>query len=244
MRAGLPGLALVLLALAPRAAPAQVTVNPGALDLLQKEQLPRPAAPTRPSARPRPAPKPAAKPADAKPPEAKASPAPAAPAVPAPAAAARPVIPVTPPAVAALPPPAPLPAARAQALPEIPVSLTAPGEASAVPGGLRVTFGADRHELNPATVAALRQLAVTLKPLEQRITIYGYAAGSPDDPSTARRLALGRALAARAVLLNEGIASTRIYPRAEGVADPAAGAVPDRVDVLTGASTSPAGAPR
>jgi hypothetical protein len=54
----------------------------------------------------------------------------------------------------------------------------------------------------------------------------------PEDPSTARRLSLGRALAARAVLINEGIPSTRIYPRALGATG--GDTDRDRVDVTTG----------
>ena len=71
------------------------------------------------------------------------------------------------------------------------------------------------------------------------------AAGSADDPSTPRRLSLSRALAARAVLITEGIASTRIYVRALGASGPPDGP-PDRVDVSAGlpGAPPPAAAPR
>ncbi len=45
-------------------------------------------------------------------------------------------------------------------------------------------------------------------------------------------MSLARALAARAVLINEGVPSTRIYPRALGAAGGDAGR--DRVDVVPG----------
>ena len=103
---------------------------------------------------------------------------------------------------------------------------------------MRITFGAERADLNPATVKTLRDFAE--QQVDQSLTsinIYAYAAGSPDDPSTPRRLSLERALAARAVLMAAGIPSPRIYPRALG---PLGGdALPDRVDVVAGASTPP-----
>ena len=73
-----------------------------------------------------------------------------------------------------------------------------------------------------------------------------YAAGSAEDPSTPRRLSLARALAARAVLLHEGVASTRIYVRALGASGSgAAGLPPDRVEVMqVGIAPQAAGAAR
>jgi hypothetical protein len=104
---------------------------------------------------------------------------------------------------------------------------------------MRVTFGADSSDLNPATDAALRDLAAKLKPQDTTtITINAYAAGSPDDASIARRLSLARALAARAVLINAGIPSTRIYPRALGSAG--GDDAKDRVDVMAGPPGPPA----
>ncbi len=229
---------------------AQVTVNPGALDLL-------PAAPARPASprpQPRPAPRSPAAPRPATPGQA-ATPNPAgtqqagtkptgpnqAGATSAGAAASSatpakptpPPLPVVPPAIAALPPPLAVPPPRAQPVATVSVSPDAPGVASPVPNGTRVTFGTDRQDLNPGTEAALRAFARQMRGNDlATVNIYAYAAGTPDDPSTARRLALGRALAARAVLINEGVASTRIYPRSM----PPTGSEPasDRVDVLLG----------
>ena len=59
--------------------------------------------------------------------------------------------------------------------------------------------------------------------------VMGYAAGIPEDPSTARRLSLSRALAVRSVLMADGVSSARIYVRALGTAG--GDEVPDRVDL-------------
>ncbi len=250
MRPLLPALVLAAaLAVGPALpdAHAQVTVNPGALDL-----LPARPTPARPAARPvHPSP-PRATPAArrAAPGRPGNPPTPAAPAAgPAAAAAAppKPTLPTIAPAVAALPPPAPVPPPRATPAPIVPVLADAPGTATPRPGGVRVTFGKDSESLNPGTEAALRALADTLKPADTTtVNIYAYATGSPDDPSTSRRLALSRALAARAVLITQGIASTRIYPRALGQVGGETD--PDRVDVVAGppgppATASPAIAP-
>jgi outer membrane protein OmpA-like peptidoglycan-associated protein len=145
----------------------------------------------------------------------------------------KPTLPTIPPAIAALPPPAPVPAPRPQPIPVVPLVADAKGISIPIPGGLRVTFGPDSSDLNPRTDAALRELAATLKPQDTTtITINAYAAGSPEDASIARRLSLARALAARAVLINAGIPSTRIYPRALGSA--AGDEAKDRVDVMAG----------
>jgi len=220
----LPVLIVGLLAASP--AEAQVTVNPGALDLLPQPSRPAPRigpGPTRPATR---------TPSSAKPAAGSVPTVPAAPQAVAPKPAV-PVLPVVPPAIAALPPPAPVPPARPQAAPVVPVAADAPGSATPFGGGVRVTFGPMRQELNPTTEAALRDLARRVRANEAiTVNVYAYAAGTAEDPSTARRLSLARALAARAVLVNEGIASTRIYPRALGTAG--GDTDRDRVDVVPG----------
>ena len=241
-------------ALLPVSAHAQVTINPGALDLLPaprpdsrtaepRSSEPRTSEPRAP-ARPRRPPQPPAQQAPAQTPAAQSAQPPASrpPATPAPATPALakpPPVPVIPPAIAALPPPAPVPPPRAQPAPAVPVAPDAPGTATATPAGLRITFGADRQDLNPATEAALRALAQTLlHDPAATVNLYAYAAGAPEDPSTPRRLSLARALAARAVLIREGVASPRIYPRALGPdTDPAA--PPDRVDAVPGPPAPP-----
>ena len=58
--------------------------------------------------------------------------------------------------------------------------------------------------------------------------VVAYAAGTPDDPSTARRLSLSRALAVRSALMADGVGSARIYVRALGAAGGDANARPGR----------------
>lgn len=231
-------LALPLLA-APGPARAQTTVNPGALDLLPARPAPDRPAPRGTAARPPHHPAPA----HAAPPRPGTAAATAQP--PAQAAPPKPAIPTVPPAIAALPPPAPVPAPRPLPAAVAPVAADAPGSAEPEPNGLRITFGPGREELNPATEAALRGLARSLRGGTGGVNVLAYAAGSPDDPSTARRLSLQRALATRAVLINEGVASSRIYPRALGSAG--GDTDPDRVDVLPQATgqtgNAPAGQP-
>ncbi len=228
-------LSAVVLAAGPAWAPsarAQVTVNPGALDLL-------PGKPTKPEPRRQERERPERSTSERKHPERNRSTKPPAPTPPAAAKApeappppqvAKPALPTVPPAIAALPPPPPLPAPRGEAPAVAPVAADAPGTASPMPGGVRVTFGPGRQELNPVTETALRDLARRYAGDQGSISINAYASGAAEDPSTARRLSLGRALAARAVLINEGIASNRIYPKALGAAGGDGGA--DRVDVV------------
>ncbi len=222
------GLALLLSGVAARAqAPA---VNNGALDAL------KPAAPA-PRAQQHPAHRAPQRHTPAPGPQTAARPAPAAPTPPAPKP---PVVPVAPPEIAAIPPAVSVPIQRPPDPPPVPVAADAPGDVAPLPDGLRATFGPGRSELNPATEAAMRGFARPLRDTAQPVQVTAFAAGTPEDPSTPRRLSLARALAARAVLINEGIASTRIYVRALGAA---AGEGPaDRVD-LSAAPVTPAAAP-
>lgn len=227
-RSRTPGLlAASLLCLLGRAQaqPVQPGVNSGALDALK----PTPA-------RPHPAPQrhPAARPA-ARPNAAKPGPA----AVPVPPKP--PAVPTVPPAIAAIPPAVAVPVQRPPEPPPVVVVADAPGETTLVPGGVRATFGPSRADLNTATEAAIRNFARPLRDSNQAINVAAYAAGSADDPSTPRRLSLARALAARAVLINEGIPSTRIYVRALGSAGGDGPA--DRVDLTANAPGAPAAAP-
>ena len=118
--------------------------------------------------------------------------------------------------------------------PPVVVVPTATGAVSPINSGTRISFGAGSADVNPATIAGLHDFASRMKadPLA-RADLDAMSSGAPDDPSTPRRLALARGLAARAVLINDGIASTRIYVRVMDV--PATGdasAPPDRVDLL------------
>ncbi len=115
--------------------------------------------------------------------------------------------------------------------PPVPVDPKAAGSASAIAGGTRLTFAAGGAALNPAMMDALHAQSAAMKANADDVaTIDAYAPGGPDDPSTPRRLSLQRALVARAVLINDGIPSTRIYARALGVSPASAGPA-DRLDL-------------
>lgn len=142
-----------------------------------------------------------------------------------------PTVPPAPPPVASLAPLEP-PPPRHPAPPRepVPVVAGAPGEALPIPDGVRVTFGPDSADLNPQTDAALQAVGHRAATNPQAtITVKAYAAGAADDPSTPRRVSLSRALAAREVLLEQGIGSTHIYLHALGAQ--AEDGPPDRVDV-------------
>ena len=114
----------------------------------------------------------------------------------------------------------------------MPVSDSAQGAATPIPDGTRITFGPQKSDLNPATLAAIKAIATeALANPAMALGVTGWAPGVADDPSTPRRLSLDRALAARAVLINAGIASERIRTVAKGMIDIGT-APPDRVDVV------------
>ncbi len=241
---------VLLIAFAPaliHVAAAQVSVNNQALDSLGNGA---PAAPSRhatPTHRPPPhrppphrPPAHAAKPAHtheaekpAEPGKPQTTPAPAHPsatAVPAVPHIPPPAIPATPPALPAIAPPVVEPTHPVPPPPPVPVVNAAPGAATPITGGVRITFGTTDADLNPATLAAVQNFAKLVKDQPVGIDVIATATGAPEDPSTPRRLSLSRALAVRAVLINEGIPSTRIYPRALGP-NPGDGP-PDRVDLV------------
>jgi outer membrane protein OmpA-like peptidoglycan-associated protein len=173
-------------------------------------------------------------------------------------------VPPAPPPLPDLPPPIAVPTRPAEPPPPASVVADAPGEAIRMPDGLRVTFGPERADLNPSTNSALRDLARETPPPgpqpgtqaavrngapaavpvpggPRSFTVSAFAAGTPEDPSTARRLALSRALAVRSVLIAEGVPSARIYVKALGASSPAVADGPaDRVDVMVGGGTRPA----
>ena len=64
--------------------------------------------------------------------------------------------------------------------------------------------------------------------------VLAYAPGKADDPSTARRISLSRAMAVRSALVADGVPSARIFVRALG--EQFGDGPPDRVDLsVTGA---------
>ena len=115
--------------------------------------------------------------------------------------------------------------------PPVPVVATAVGAVSGIQGGSRITFGSGSADLNPTGMQALQALTARMKAdPESRAQVEAYGSGTSDDPSTPRRMSLARGIAARAVLINGGIASTRIYVRAIG--QPGDGSPADRIDVI------------
>lgn len=146
------------------------------------------------------------------------------------------------PPVAVIPPPTAVPPPHPVAPPLIPMVAGAVGEVTALPGGLRITFGAGKSDLSPATVEILHRISQALiaNP-NTNVNVLGYAAGAPDDPSTPRRLSLSRVLAVRAVLIGDHVASARIYPRALG--STASDGPVDRVDVQQSGTAAPAPPP-
>ena len=224
--------ALLVALFVPVAALAQVSVNQGALDQL-KPSAPAVSAPAktehaRPSTRHPATAHQAPHPARSTRSEQASTPA----TKPKPASKPRPVtVAPAPPPAAVLPPVVEVPHVAPPPPPPVPILPDAQGDATPVPGGVRITFDASKADLNPATNDALRKIAGEVKADPAiDLNVLAYAAGNADDPSTPRRLSLSRALAARAVLISEGIVSTRIYVRALGAT--ASDGPPDRVDVI------------
>ncbi|MDG6094412.1 hypothetical protein LOC54_04670 [Acetobacter sp. AN02] len=161
-----------------------------------------------------------------------------APAAPQPAPARRPppaaTIPPAPPPVPVLTPPEmpvdlhpfPMPA-------DPPVVKDAKGSSAPVPGGVRLVFGEDSSDLNEEMRTAILAFVKILRDQpDTRALVDACGSGAPNDPSRPRRKALARGLAVRAVLMNAGIPSTRIYVRVKGPPDDEIRNVPDdRVDL-------------
>ena len=160
---------------------------------------------------------------------------PASPPPPAPPAA---TLPTSAPPTITLPPVAPPTDAPAPPPPP-PVSASAATNASSLGNGLRLTFRTGEIELNPASIAAIDGIAQGVQShADSSVNVVAYAAATPDDPSTARRLSLSLALAVRSALIADGVNSSRIYVRALGGSE-TGGGPDDRVDVtLLGANAS------
>ncbi len=208
---------LALLCLLASPAWAQVSTNEHALDQL----TPAPAKPTTHAAAP-PAKTPARR---AKPTHSTATP--AKPRLTAPR------MPLAPPVHPVIQPPAfTMPAHAPPPPPPVPVRADAPGAASAIPGGTRITFGPGVSDLNPATLAAVEAIATqALAKPDLIVDVTAWAPGTADDPSTARRLSLDRALAARAVMIHAGLVSDRIRAVAKGSGEVGAGPA-DRAEIV------------
>lgn len=100
------------------------------------------------------------------------------------------------------------------------VNKEAKGEARVTAKHTLLIFDENSIDLNESMLKAIMDYANTLKQ-HPNATIFlnAYSHGNADDLSTPRRTALNRGLAIRAVLINQGIPSTRIYLLAKGVPD-------------------------
>jgi outer membrane protein OmpA-like peptidoglycan-associated protein len=99
------------------------------------------------------------------------------------------------------------------------------------PPNARVAFAGDSGELNDSGKGELRSVIDQMKRQgDARLRIEGYAIGGDDGGTRARRLSLSRALAIRAYLMDQGIASTRMDVYARGNQTPE-GTAADRVDL-------------
>ncbi|CAK7193306.1 hypothetical protein COMNV_01521 [Commensalibacter sp. Nvir] len=80
-----------------------------------------------------------------------------------------------------------------------------------------ILFNNEDVDLNKDMMKAVIEFAKSLKSNPNvQAYLYAYSHESPDDPSTPRRIALERGLSIRSVLINQGIASTRIYLMVKG----------------------------
>lgn len=150
-------------------------------------------------------------------------------------------LPPAPPPTVALAP-IPLPSGPEPAPPPTPpVSTTSASAATPSTAGLQVTFGSGQTDLSPASAAAIQGL-VKSSPSggDASFNVVAYAAGTPEDPSTARRLSLSRALAVRSALMADGVSSSRIFVRALGAKE--GDTTPDRVDLAVLGANAPADA--
>jgi outer membrane protein OmpA-like peptidoglycan-associated protein len=135
------------------------------------------------------------------------------------------ITPIAPPPAAAAPPPPP-------------VSEKAATAATSTPSGVRLTFAPGQSDLSPESSNSIKQLTADV-PAGDATTfnVLAYAPGKPDDPSTARRVSLSRAMAVRSALVADGVPSARIFVRALG--EQFGDGPPDRVDIsVNGASAA------
>ncbi|WP_336947070.1 hypothetical protein [Asaia sp. HN010] len=114
----------------------------------------------------------------------------------------------------------------------------AEGKVEAGPKGLRILFGANSSGMSQPMIDAVREEGKKLaRQPTIRVTLWASASGSTEDLSTPRRIALARALVVRSILIREGVATTRIYPRATGLA-PSGPNPPDRLDIVAEGSVA------
>jgi outer membrane protein OmpA-like peptidoglycan-associated protein len=154
--------------------------------------------------------------------------------------APQPAMPENVPQTAAINPIAPPePSAGAPPPPPPPVSEKAATTAAATTAGLRLTFAPEQSDLSPSSIDSVKQLTASAPPGDETtFNVQAYAPGKPDDPSTARRVSLSRAMAVRSALVADGVPSARIFVRALG--EQYGDGPPDRVDIGVNAASSAA----
>ena len=154
-------------------------------------------------------------------------------------------LPEPPPATPVLPTPTPIAVAPAPPPVRPATSATAGSSTAVTQDGLRIIFAAGKSELTPESAATLTEFAKKTPSGETvSFNVMAYATGTPEDPSTARRLALARALTIRGAMMADGVASTRIYVRANGAPGGVDAGPADRVDIsVLGGPAVHAGAP-
>jgi outer membrane protein OmpA-like peptidoglycan-associated protein len=151
--------------------------------------------------------------------------------------APQPALPENVPDTAAINPIAPPPPSAA-APPPPPVSDTATTAAAATNAGLRLTFASEQYDLSPDSIKSIKELTAKAPPGDDTtFNVQAYAPAKRDDPSTARRVSLSRAMAVRSALVADGVPSARIFVRALG--EQYGDGPPDRVDI---AVSGPGGA--
>ena len=135
-----------------------------------------------------------------------------------------------PPSVEAAPSESPPSAAAPGLTPPKPEPVAAP---AMVAGPARmVRFAKSDIELSDDARATLDQVAASLAAnAKLRLELVAHAAGDPDDPVAARRVALQRAIATREYLIGHGVDSVRMDVKALGDKDAGDGPL-DRVDLV------------
>jgi len=143
--------------------------------------------------------------------------------------------------IAPITPSAPPPGAEPP--PPPPVSDKATTAAAPTTTGLRLTFAPGASDLSPESSSSIKQLTEAAPPGDATtFNVLAYAPGKADDPSTARRVSLSRAMAVRSALVADGVPSARIFVRALG--EQFGDGPPDRVDLsVTGANAPASPAP-
>ena len=109
--------------------------------------------------------------------------------------------------------------------------LTTPVDVTEDGNKIRILFGEGSSNLSDTAASELQKLAEKLIDNRKlRLVLYGFAGGTTDTPSKARRLSLFRALAVRTQLMNYGVRSTRMQLRALG--SRVKEGHPNRVDIV------------